>query len=289
MEKEEKKLAPKRLYHYPYLIGVISIVVISLVAQILIILDCVHPVLVLERDAVSSVMSTCSEVVAGLYGITLTGYIFFADRFQSTSKDDESLYDIVQALLIRYNHMAGAISLMCLVCIALGEGIVFYGNNTLIPEGIYRFIVDETLLVFFWSFNVILYFVISVLDPQKIDRISSQKKSKLSDDKEHGDLAAFLADYKAIESLLYAQLDKMLSTMHFVPDPTKSKRPKMVATLETLRNYSKISFSLWRKLETLRQYYNLTLHDPRMQVSQEICDLAKEVRQELEAKNAENG
>ena len=65
-------------------------------------------------------MSTCSEVLAGLYGITLTGHIFFADRFQYTSGADESLYDAVQALLVRCNHMAGIIPLMCLACIGSG-------------------------------------------------------------------------------------------------------------------------------------------------------------------------
>lgn len=282
MARIKKEIKEKRLSRYPYFIGVMTIGGISALAQILLILDCFFPVLVLETDAVSSVMSTCSEVIAGLYGITLTGYIFFADRFQDTSREDESLYDIVQALLIRYNHMAGFIAVLCLVCIVLGEGIVLYGNNTILSPIAYRLLINETLLFFFCTFNFILYFVISVLDPQKISRISSQKKDKISDDKELGDLNQFLADYSAIEKLLMDQLEKMLTNSRFVPNPLKGNRPKMVATLETLRNYSRISYGLWRKLERLRQYHNVTLHDPSMRVSREICELAKEVKQELE-------
>lgn len=282
MARIKKEIKEKRLSRYPYFIGVMTIGGISALAQILLILDCFFPVLVLETDAVSSVMSTCSEVIAGLYGITLTGYIFFADRFQDTSREDESLYDIVQALLIRYNHMAGFIAVLCLVCIVLGEGIVLYGNNTILSPIAYRLLINETLLFFFCTFNFILYFVISVLDPQKISRISSQKKDKISDDKELGDLNQFLADYSAIEKLLMDQLEKMLTNSRFIPNPLKGNRPKMVATLETLRNYSRISYGLWRKLERLRQYHNVTLHDPSMRVSREICELAKEVKQELE-------
>lgn len=282
MARNKKEIKEKRLSRYPYFIGVMTIGGISALAQILLILDCFFPVLVLETDAVSSVMSTCSEVIAGLYGITLTGYIFFADRFQDTSREDESLYDIVQALLIRYNHMAGFIAVLCLVCIVLGEGIVLYGNNTILSPIAYRLLINETLLFFFCTFNFILYFVISVLDPQKISRISSQKKDKISDDKELGDLNQFLADYSAIEKLLMDQLEKMLTNSRFIPNPLKGNRPKMVATLETLRNYSRISYGLWRKLERLRQYHNVTLHDPSMRVSREICELAKEVKQELE-------
>lgn len=284
MAKKKKSGFSEQLHRYPYMIGIISVAVLSVIAQILIILDLFHPLIDLDVESVSSVMSTCSEVIAGMYGITLTGYIFFADRFQNTSKEDESLYDIVQALLIRYNHMAGIISLMSMICIVLGEGIVLYGFNTVLPDLVYRFWVDETLLFFFWTFDFILYFVISVLDPQKINRISTQKKGKLSDDTELGNLQDFLSDYKTIETLLYSLMDKLISSSIPIPGVGKNK-PKTVYTLETLRNYSRISFQLWRKLEQLRQYYNLTLHDPNMTVTKEMCDLAKEVREDLEDKN----
>ena len=283
----KKKAQPgvvKHLHRYPYMIGIISVAVFSVIAQILIILDVFHPLIEYDVDAVSSVMSTCSEVIAGMYGITLTGYIFFADRFQDTSRDDESLYDVVQALLIRYNHMAGLISLMSMVCIVLGEGVVLYGTNTLLPESVYRFWVDETLLFFFWTFDFILYFVISVLDPQKVDRISSQKKGKLSGDTEAGDLQEFLSDYKAIEAILFSLMDKLIGSSPFIPGNIGKNKPKTVYTLETLRNYSRISFQMWRKLEQLRQYYNLTIHDPNLTVTKEMCDLAKDVRADLEKK-----
>jgi len=42
--------------------------------------------------------------------------------------------------------------------------------------------------------------------------------------------------------------------------------------------------NLWRKLDKLRQYHNLSLHDVNMAVSQEMCDLAKNVLAELENK-----
>lgn len=282
MAKQKNNEAVSQLRRYPYMIGIISIITISILAQILIFVDLFHPFIELEVDAVSSVMSTCSEVVAGLYGITLTGYIFFADRFQNTSKEDESLYDIVQALLIRYNRMAGVISLMTLICIVFCEGIVLYGYNTVLPDLVWRFLVDETLLFFFWTFNIILYFVISVLDPMKIDRISTQKKGKLSGDTQLGDLQEFLSDYSAIEKLLLALMEKLVNSS--LPIPGRGKKPQTVYTLETLRNYSRISFQMWRRLEQLRQYYNLTLHDPSMTVTKEMCDLAKDVLADLEEK-----
>ena len=272
-----------KLRSYPYFIGLLSVGAVAALMQLLAVADCFFPVIAYEIDAVSTVMSTCAEVLAGLYGITLTGYIFFSDRFQNTSREDESLYDAVQALLLRYNHMAGFISLMCLVCIVLGEGIVLYGTNTLLPDGLHRFWINETLLLYFVTFDFILYFVISVLDPHKVSRISSQKKAKLSEDTAVGDPEKFLADWVAIEAKLQLLREKLIRDVRLVPGAGRNK-PQIVHTLEILRNYNRISGGLWRKLDKLRQYHNLTLHDPGMTVSQEMCDLATGVRAELEAK-----
>jgi hypothetical protein len=273
----------KTLRRYPHLIGMMIVGGFAGILQIYVILDCIFPLIVYEADAVSSVMSTCSEVLAGLYGITLTGYIFFADRFQDTSRDDESLYDAVQALLIRYNHMAGFISLMCMVCIVFAEGIVLYGINTLLPGWLHRFWINETLLLCFCTFDLILYFVISVLDPHKVTRISNQKKAKLSEDTAQGNPEEFMAVWGQIEDNLLALREELISKIRFVPGANKT-RPQLVQTLEVLRNYGRINMSLWRKLDKLRQYHNLSLHDLNMAVSQEMCDLAKDVLAELEKK-----
>lgn len=283
MNRQDRTKMRKTLSRYPHLVGMMIVGGFAGILQIYVILDCIFPLIVYEADAVSSVMSTCSEVLAGLYGITLTGYIFFADRFQDTSRDDESLYDAVQALLIRYNHMAGFISLMCMVCIVFAEGIVLYGINTLLPGWLYRFWINETLLLCFCTFDLILYFVISVLDPNKVTRISNQKKAKLSEDTAQGNPEEFMAVWGQIEDNLLALREELISKIRFVPGANKT-RPQLVQTLEVLRNYGRINMSLWRKLDKLRQYHNLSLHDLNMAVSQEMCDLAKDVLAELEKK-----
>lgn len=284
MHREKNAPIQQAMHRYPYLIGLFTLAVLTGIIQILVILDCFFPLLEYAPDAVSSVMSTCSEVLAGLYGITLTGYIFFADRFKDTSRDDESLYDAVQALLIRYNHLAGFISLMCLVCTVMAEGIVLYGTNTLLPVGLHRFWINETLLLSFGTFNLILYFVISVLDPHKVARISNQKKAKLSEDTTTGDIEEFMAVWGEIEDNLLALREELISKIRFIPGANAKGKPQMVQTLDVLRNYGRINMNLWRKLDKLRQYHNLSLHDVNMAVSQEMCDLANNVLAELKHK-----
>jgi hypothetical protein len=226
-------------------------------------------------------MSTCAEVLAGLYGITLTGYIFFSERFQNMPKDDESLYDAVQALTLRYNHMAGFISLMCLFCILLTESIVLYGANTLLSPVLYRFWVDETLLLCLFTFEFILYFVISVLDPQKVTRISNQKKISLSDDSADGDPEEFLAMWAQIEESVYALRDEMNRKLRTAPGRYEKEKPHLRQTMDVLRNYGRINYALWKKLDKLRQYHNLSLHDVNLSVTKEMCTLAQDVLNEL--------
>jgi len=173
---------------------------------------------------------------------------------------------------------------MCLVCTVMAEGIVLYGTNTLLPAGLHRFWINETLLLNFGTFNLILYFVISVLDPHKVQRISNQKKSKISEDTTAGDIEEFMALWGEIEDNLLALREELISKMRFIPGAHVKGKPQMVQTLEILRNYGRINMSLWRKLDKLRQYHNLTLHDVNMAVSQEMCDLAKSVCAELKNK-----
>ena len=284
MHRKKNAAIQQTMHQYPYLMGLLGFGVFAGIVQVLVILDCFFPWIEYAPDAVSSVMSTCSEVLAGLYGITLTGYIFFADRFKDTSQEDESLYDAVQALLIRYNHLAGFISLMCLICTVMAEGIVLYGENTLLPAGLHRFWINETLLLCFCTFDLILYFVISVLDPHKVTRISNQKKAKISEDPTTGDLAEFMAVWGEIEKNLLALREELAGKIRFIPGAHAKGKPQMVQTLEVLRNYGRINMSLWRKLDKLRQYHNLSLHDVNMAVSQEMCDFAKNVLAELEDK-----
>jgi len=271
----------KPLHRYPHLMGMLIGLGLTGIVQILAILNCFFPLIVFEIDAVSTVMSTCSEVLAGLYGITLTGYIFFSERFQNTPKDDESLYDAVQALTLRYNHMAGFISLLCLICIILAESIVLYGTNTLLSPVLYRFWVNETLLLCLFAFEFILYFVISVLDPHKVTRISNHNKAKLSDDATAGDPEEFLAVWQQIEESIYALRDEMNRKLRVTPGRYEKEKPHLRQTLDVLRNYGRINYNLWKKLDKLRQYHNLSIHDADLTVTREMCILAQEVLKDL--------
>lgn len=52
----------------------------------------------LNENQVLYLYSTGAQVIAGLFGLTLAGYIFFNDRLEKEVQADESLYDAVETL-----------------------------------------------------------------------------------------------------------------------------------------------------------------------------------------------
>lgn len=92
-----------------------------------------------------------------------------------------------------------------------------------------------------------------------------------------------MALWGKIEENVFGLREDLITKIRFIPGSTKAK-PQIVQTLDVLRNYGRISMHLWRKLDKLRQYHNLSLHDLNIAVTKEMCDLAKDTLAELEKK-----
>lgn len=103
---------------HPSILIWIGLALLGVYLQWVVIVLCLSPIEVFSMDAISQVMATSAEVIAGLYGLTLTGYIFFLDRLQQKAEDDEMLEDIIALLKKRYHNMVLILSGTCFVAIA---------------------------------------------------------------------------------------------------------------------------------------------------------------------------
>ena len=52
-----------------------------------------------DQTQMSTLFTTTAQIVGGLYGLTLTAYVFFVDKFRDSTKDDETLYDATNSVL----------------------------------------------------------------------------------------------------------------------------------------------------------------------------------------------
>ena len=238
------------------------------------------PIRVFSMEAVADVLMTGAEVVAGLYGLTLTGYIFFLDRLQQKAENDDFLEDIIALLKKRYHNMVLILSVVCFVVIVSSFSFVVYDANCgIIPDSTYAFWGYETIVLMLGALLFNIYFVITVVDPDKLSRASMRYKQKLSDsDTELGSLQEFLQDYEDIEQLLIEK-GKGLAISQLGTNPWKAI--KHLNGKERLEIRKFVSDPLLKNLTKLSQYYSYMVFSQEMTVTKEMCQLAKEVKSEL--------
>lgn len=266
------------LKKHPSMLIWIGIALAGLYMEWVIIGLSVSPVVVFSMEAVSEVLMTGAEVVAGLYGLTLTGYIFFLDRLQQRAESDEYLEDIIVLLKKRYHNMVLILSVVCFVVIASSFSFIIYDASCgIIPQSIYCFWGFETILLVLVTLLFNIYFVIIVVDPDKLSRASLQYKQKISSsDTEFGSLQEFLQDYEDIEQLLMEK-GKGLAVSQLGTNPWKAI--KHLNGKERLEIRKVMSDPLLKNLTKLSQYYSYMVFSQEMTVTKEMCQLAKEVKE----------
>ena len=240
-----------------------------------------------SMEAVSNVLTTSAEVVAGLYGLTLTGYIFFLDRLQQKADSDELLEDIIVLLKKRYHNMVLMLSGTCFAVIFLAFSFTIYNPAcNILPDWLYHFWGFEALFLVFATLLFNIYFVITVVDPDKIPRVSLQYKLKLSTgEAEFGSLQEFLQDYEDIEHLLMEK-GQGLAVSQIGTNPWKAI--KHLNGKERIEIRKVVSDPLLKNLTKLSQYYSYMVFSQEMTVTKEMCQLAKEVKEELDKVDLEN-
>lgn len=265
---------------HPSILVIFSIVAVMIGIQNYIFGLCFAPVEVFSMEGIAGVLTTGAEVVAGLYGLTLTGYIFFLDRLQQKAEDDELLEDIIALLKKRYHNMVLILSGICFAVILLGFNFIIYKPECgILPDYLYKFWGYESLFLVFVALLFNIYFVITVVDPDKIPRASLQYKQKLSSgDKEYGSLQEFLQDYEDIERLI-REKSEGLAVSQIGTNPWKAI--KHLNGKERIEIRKLLNDPLLKKLTTLSQFYSYMVFSQEMTVTKEMCDMAKEVKEEL--------
>ena len=175
------------------------------------------------------------------------------------------------------------VSIICfLVILSTFSFCIYNVQSDVIPNGLYRFWGLETLSLVLITLLFNIYFVITVVDPDKLSRASLRYKQKLSsNDKEYGSLQEFLQDYEDIEQFLMEK-GKGLAISHIGKNPWKAI--KHLDGKEQLEIRKIVSEPLLKDLTKLGQYYSYMVFSQEMTVTKEMCQLAKSVKEELKSK-----
>lgn len=285
MEKEPRKRTNKfqNLFSKAVLI---SFAVITL-ANIILFANGIT-IFLLNENQLLYLFSSMAQVIGGIFGLTLTAYVFFVDKFAESTNEDDVLYDAARSILKRHFHIlillaitTGATILFCIF------GIIDLHNWTFL----YPFIINESVLLFAIGVIAVLTFGAMLLDPQKLDKeIEKMKKNaekyyQTTENSASGDFRVFLRTYNKLEKVLvdFAGLymkDEALQATYI--SNTSSRKPQIIQALKILSSRQIIPFSLQNELNELRMYRNALVHGVDFEVSQDVCTRISQIYNTLQ-------
>lgn len=234
----------------------------------------------LNENQLLYLFATMAQVTGGLFGLTLTAYIFFVDKFKESTRGDDVLYDATMSILDRYFRNLSWIGIMCGIVIFLCIFGIIDMHNWLT---IYPFLINQGVILFIVLTISILAFGIALLDPNKLDKEvkrlkNNAEKHYISGVSEEGDFREFLKTYNQLEHLIINFAQACLSeNKGFLYD----YKPQIIQSLKMLIKCEIIDYTLVNEINELRMYRNALVHGIDFSIAQEVCNRIQKIYKTL--------
>lgn len=221
-------------------------------------------------DEFMSIISTCSEIIAGLYGTTLAGYTFFLSRIDALMASDTTLDYVVSSIKNRFKYLILYITFNVLITLCISIILMYIP----MPTGeeitfLYRLFCNEFLLFLCFSIVLILRYAILVVNPNCIAKEAAKLKQKLSRDHSVGSVSEFIALYDQLETHCNHLLPaNVLNQIH------ENKGKRFAYTIELLSEQKVLPLPLILDLTRIHRYYECVINCSPLSVSGEMCSLA---------------
>lgn len=272
----KKKLQRETAIHSETAIAVMSlpgIIGINVVAQILVFWLSAQESLFPGADMFMSIISTCSQIIAGLYGTTLAGYTFFLSRIDALMASDATLDYVVASIKNRFKYLIWYITFNVLVTLFISI-VLMYAPA---PTGdqisyFYRLFCNEFVLFLGFSIVLILYYSILVVNPNCVEKEAAKLKKKISRRGPAGNAAEFIALYDRIETACNSLLPaNVLNQIH------ENKGKRFEYTIELLGEQNILMLPLIADLNRIHRYYECMINCTPLSVNEEMCGLARRI------------
>ena len=111
------KLSQKRFF-------IISFVALVLGSLVFVSIGLIKTAFPLKENQILYLYSASAQVLAGIYGLTLTGFIFFRNELSREEFNDDSLVDAVNRLKFRYFEMLMFITALTITSLLLSNLVI---------------------------------------------------------------------------------------------------------------------------------------------------------------------
>lgn len=230
-------------------------------------------------EVMQSIIGTCAEIIAGLYGITMAGYTFFLSRIDALSATDATLDYVTDSIKNRFKILIWYITFNVMVTLFLSIVLMYAPMPTGEKSSFfYRLFCNEFLVFLGFSISLILYYSVQVIDPNCIRKEAAKLKKRLCRTGGlPGSASEFISLYDRIESRCNGLLPaSVLNQLH------ENKGKHFELTLELLQEQKLLPLPLVMELTRIHRYYECMVNASPMSVSQEMCILAARALQYLE-------
>lgn len=261
-----------------------AILTITVVSHILAFILSTKGSLFPGADTLMSIISTCAQIISGLYGITMAGYTFFLSRMDALTATDATLDYVVASVKNRFKYLIWFITFNVLMTLFTSIFLMYCpvpdgGNETY--AFLYRLFCNEFVLSLGFSTVLILYYSILVVDPNCLEKEAAKLKKRLSPSRGlPGSAAEFISLYDRIETRCSGLLPQnVLNQIH------ENKGRRFEYTIELLQEQDLLPRHLIHDLNRVHRYYECMVNCPPLSVTAEMCLLAGNVLKALEQMN----
>jgi len=245
------------------------------------------PVFSLNENQVLYLFSTSSQVVASIYGLTLTAFVFFRTELNREESEDISLTEAVETLKKRYFILLLFITFLVLLSILLANLAIVGESDGNFSANI--FVINTAQAAFIVALFAIAHFIFEIAAPDKIGEISRVIQNKIDpieNNDQKGNLELFLRNFNKVEFLLINNSEVYPTTMsmQISSDSYEAKKIRRISNVklaDMIFRSKKISRELFEKLRELITLRNSIIHSPEPAVSKLMVDNSAAILQEL--------
>lgn len=264
-----------------------SLIIISFISIVL--QNCIEPIIVLSDTQILYIFSVEAQVVGGLFGLLLTAFIFFIDKFREEAEEDNSLvYDAIIRLKRKYyqnlKYILVIVFLSIVFCFA---GIIIIEIHV---SCLLSWIINESLIIGGISLLSIAVFAGTLLDPERkeheMKRIVSEirEQNKLKTDSLKGSIDDFIRPYNRIERVCAKWADYCISKNALLESYRGKIFHGLTYNLRILNRSELLDLELQTELDRIRVYRNVIVHSSEiLPISTEQCERLELIASVLEA------
>ena len=241
----------------------------------------IKPVFHLNENQILYLFSSASQVIAAIYGLIITGYIFLRNELDRKADKDDSLEEII--LLLKTEYFGSIIGISLTTLLSIGLCFLVITDETHSNQNLLGYLINISVATILTELIIVVKFVIIILNPNSLELASNKLRDLTAQDNnnESGSLEDFLKHYNQIEYIL----DKYGSSFLFTDlndyEIVKRKRISKTKLVYILFKEEKIDNELKNNLIELISFRNSLIHGTNLFVSTRDVEMSETILNNL--------